>query len=405
MTTTKALPLPAAGATSTPRKRAAFLLAAGSMGAMLASSGALTPFYPTLESELGISSLGISLVFAVYAITLLFALLVAGALSDHIGRRPVVSIGFGILSLSVVTVAFIDSAPALFAARALQGAATGLLTPALSALLIDSAPAEHTRRSSLLNATTPTAGLAIGSLIGGVAIVLVTPALPVTFITLAVIYAAVAAGIWLLPETSARTPGALRSLLPRVSVPQPARRLFLISAPALAATWATGGLFLSLGPSIIIERLHSDSALLEGAIVAILPAAGVLAVVALRRLSPRSVSLIGTVSLAAGTAFALVTLTIGSVLGYVVAVVITGIGFGSTFYGIIGSLAPKAPVHDRAGLFAGVYVVSYLSFGLPAVAAGMLATVTSLSIVSTGYGIVVVALASVAAIARARSRE
>ncbi|MCW4458768.1 MFS transporter [Microbacterium sp. MPKO10] len=405
MTTAPQRPIPGLAGAHDRRRTIAFLFAALSIGAMLASSSALTPFYPPLEHSLDITPLGVSLVFAIYAVTLLAALLVAGSLSDHVGRRSVISIGLVTLAVGALTVSAVDTAPALFAARALQGTASGLLTPALSALLLDTASPLRPGRGALLNAIMPGIGLALGTLAGGAALTLITPALPVTFRVLAGLYLALAAVIWLLPETSPRRTGSIRSLIPRVSIPRPVRRLFLISTPALIASWATGGLFLSLGPSIIAESLHTDNSFAQGAIVALLPAAGAVAVVALRRLTPRAIAIIGTSSLAIGTAIALVALGAGSLLGYILAVVITGAGFGVSFYGVVGTLAPRSPVEERAGLFAAIYVTSYLSFGVPTVAAGFLASATSIPMTAAVYGILITALAATAAIARIRASD
>lgn len=402
MTAAPHRPLPGLAGTHDRRRTIAFCFAALSIGAMLASSSALTPFYPSLEHSLDITSLGVSLVFAIYAVSLLAALLVAGSLSDHVGRRSIISIGLVTLAIGALTVSAVDTAPALFAARALQGTATGVLTPAFSALLLDAASPLRPGRGSLVNAIMPGIGLALGTLMGGVALTLIASALSVTFRVLAGLYLALGVVVWLLPETSPRRTGAIRSLVPQVSIPRPVRRLFLISAPALIASWATGGLFLSLGPSIIAESLHSDSSFVQGAVVALLPAAGAVAVVALCRLSPRVISIIGTSSLAVGTALALLALSTGSLLGYILAVIITGAGFGVSFYGVVGTLAPTSPVEKRAGLFAAIYVTSYLSFGVPTVAAGFLASATSIPLTVAVYGILITALAAVAAIARVR---
>ncbi|WP_167132110.1 MFS transporter [Paramicrobacterium chengjingii] len=405
MTTTRPLPLPDRPHVAGRQRTVAFGFAAGSIGAMLASSSALTPFYPILEQRLEITPLGISLVFAIYAVTLLAALLVAGSLSDHVGRRSVISVGFVALALGTVVVAAVDSAPALFGARALQGTASGLLTPALSALLLDAASFRHPGRGALFNAVTPGIGLALGTLIGGVSVSLFRLPLPLTFNALAVVYVGLAAAVWLFPETSPRRAGVRRSLIPHVSVPRSVRTLFLVSAPALIACWATGGLFFSLGPSIIIERFHNNSSLLQGAVVAILPAAGAIAVVTLRRLTPRIVSIAGATALAVGTMLALAALAADALPGYILAVIVIGVGFGTSFYGVVGTLAPKTPERERAGLFAAIYVTSYLSFGVPTVAAGVLASATSVSLAATASGILIAALAAAAALSRLRFRE
>src|SRR5258705_7031913 len=65
-----------------------YLLASITMS-NLASSSAPTPLYPIYQAEWGFSSLAVSFVFGIYALAVLAALLVAGRLSDYVGRRPV----------------------------------------------------------------------------------------------------------------------------------------------------------------------------------------------------------------------------------------------------------------------------------------------------------------------------
>jgi hypothetical protein len=49
--------------------------------------------------------------------------------------------------------------------------------------------------------------------------------------------------------------------------------------------------------------------------------------------------------------------------------------------------------HQRAGVFAGVYTTAYLSFGIPAIIAGQLATRVGLLPTVEGYGAVVLVVA------------
>jgi MFS family permease len=93
----------------------------------LAASSAPTPLYPTYQAPWKFSALTTTVIFGVYAISFLVALLTAGRLSDHIGRRPVLLAGIAgnVLALAV----FVDahSVAALLAARIVQGLATGVL--------------------------------------------------------------------------------------------------------------------------------------------------------------------------------------------------------------------------------------------------------------------------------------
>ncbi len=108
-----------------PRRGFGFALSAVAAIAMLAGASAPSPFYPALQERLALPPVGITIAFAVYALGLLAALLTAGSLSDHVGRRPVISVGFVLLAAAVLVLWSAQSGIALDIARALQGIASG----------------------------------------------------------------------------------------------------------------------------------------------------------------------------------------------------------------------------------------------------------------------------------------
>ena len=77
--------------------------------------------------------------------------------------------------------------------------------------------------------------------------------------------------------------------------------------------------------------------------------------------------------LALGTVLTLVALHAESLVGFLLAAVVAGSGFGTSFLGIMRSITPTVGPDQRGELFSSVFVVSYLAFGLPAVAAGFAA--------------------------------
>ena len=81
-----------------------------------------------------------------------------------------------------------------------------------------------------------------------------------------------------------------------------------------------------------------------------------------------------------------------------------GAGFGTAFLGAFRSLALLAGPTHRAGLFAAMYVVSYLANSVPAVLAGMAVPSLGLGTTATGYGLMVIALALLAMLGAARLR-
>ena len=83
----------------------------------LAASAAPTPLYRVYQQEWGFSATLLTVVFGAYALALLTALLTAGRLSDHIGRRPVIALA--LLLQSVAMCGFLLArAPAGWSARA-----------------------------------------------------------------------------------------------------------------------------------------------------------------------------------------------------------------------------------------------------------------------------------------------
>jgi hypothetical protein len=68
----------------------------------------------------------------------------------------------------------------------------------------------------------------------------------------------------------------------------------------------------------------------------------------------------------------------------------------------LATLLPTADAHQRAGLLATFYVLSYLAFSLPALAAGVAVPLIGLDSVAYIYGSVVIALAIISMIASLR---
>ena len=70
-------------------KDAAFYLLASITISFLAGSSAPTPLYALYQAKWGFSPITVTIIFGIYALSVLTALLFVGRLSDHLGRRPV----------------------------------------------------------------------------------------------------------------------------------------------------------------------------------------------------------------------------------------------------------------------------------------------------------------------------
>jgi MFS family permease len=372
------------------------IIALGSITvSFLAASAAPTPLYATYQQAWGFSTLTITVIFGVYALAFLAALLTLGRISDHIGRRPVLFAG--IAGQLVALVIFIDahSLVALLVARIVQGLAAGTAIGAIGAGMLDI----DQRRGAVANATAPGLGTGLGVLVSSFAVQWLPAPTRLVYIVLAGVLVVQAFGVYLLPETSPRAPGAWRSIVPQLEVPAQTRRPMLAAAPVLFAVWALAGFYGSLGPSLI-DHLVGSASIVEGGLgLGILALVAAVATYVLRVSPARQVMLMGTSTLITGVAVVLLSLWVGSAPLFFVGTAVAGVGFGAGFQGGIRLVAPLAHPDQRAGVLSVLFIVSYLGLGIPAVLAG-LAVVHGGGLVTTSYeyGLSVIVLGLVATI-------
>src|SRR5438093_4561754 len=101
------------------------------LGFLLFAASAPSPVYVLYQTAWHLSPTTLTSVFAIYAVALLLALMFAGSLSDHAGRRPVVVAALLVELASMALFAVAGDVGTLFAARVLQGLATGVATGAI----------------------------------------------------------------------------------------------------------------------------------------------------------------------------------------------------------------------------------------------------------------------------------
>lgn len=391
--------------THSPRRQLGFWVLAATLVTFFAASSVPTPLYLVYQARWHFSAITLTLIFASYAAALLLTLLTAGGLSDFLGRRRVLAGALVVELLSMVAFIAADGVGWLLAARAVQGVATGAAAGALSAGVADLAPAGRPALAAAVNTAAPTTGIAIGAVSSG-ALVQYAPAPRVlVFVSLIVLFSALLLALAVVPETVTRRAGSLRSLQPKASVPPAARSTFRAMAPVLIATWAVGGLVLSLGPSLVASVFGEPNHLVGGLVVTAVAGFGAAGSVLTRGWAPRPTMVHGALALIAGVTLVLAALGTGWTALFFAGLVVTGWGFGTSFVGSFGAVASIATAQQRAELFASLYVVSYLAFGGSAVLAGLAVPSYGLRPTATVYGAIVIALSLGAAIAGLRERR
>jgi MFS family permease len=393
--------LPVKPTTLSPRL--AYGLAASVIGLALFASVTPSPLYGTYSELWGFSPAVLTLVFATYAFGVLTTLILAGRVSDEVGRRPVLLTALGALLVTTVIYMAAQSVVWLFAARLLQGLATGLSLAAASAALLDLHPRRDPAGAGLANGVASAGGLALGMLVSSMAVEFLPAPRVVPYVVLFTLFAIAFVGAFLMPEpvTDRHRP---RLTPQRPAVPPVVRRPFLLAGLGVLSSWSIGGLFFSLGPALSAVVFDTDNHLVTGLSVVILAGSGALAQLVFGRTAPWLGTSAGSIALAVGLLLIVLASAEDSAALLLVGSLVGGAGFGVAFLGSLRQLVGAIPNEHRAEVMSAFYVVAYASLSVPAVLAGAVVTPLGLQTTFEIFGSVVAAIAAVLALEAWRTR-
>ena len=358
----------------------------------LAASATPSPLYAVYQAQWKFSPLALTEVYAVYAFGVLASLLVAGGVSDVVGRRPVIITAM--IGLLLTLLVFMDAQGLawLYVARAMQGISTGLLVGAAGAALLDLHPRGDGAHAGMLNGIINTFGMGVGALVSSLLVQwlpadLFAPYVPVSVLLLLTIVIA-----FRLPETVQRVPGARISFRPP-AVPRHLWRIFTLSSLGVIASWSVAGLDMALGPGIVTTMLDTTNHIAGGAFIFVVCGSAGFAQWLLRGASDRASLVAGSLSLAIGSTVTSIANAHGSIAAFAVGTVLVGLGFGAAFMGALRSFTAVLEPGHRASAMSAFFTVAYLAISVPAIGAGL--AVSHLGMVDTlawfGGGVALVA--------------
>lgn len=348
--------------------RVAFYVLGSITVSFLAGSLAPTSLYPVYQAQWGLSALTITEIFCIYAIALLGSLLIAGRLSDHLGRRPVLIVATLVQAITMMIFATADGPGSLMLARVVQGLATGAALGAVGAGLIDLDKA----RGPMANAIAPLIGTATGGILAGLMVHYLPAPTWLVFALLAVVFLVQSAGVLFMAEPVTPRPGAIASLKPQIGLPGSVRTRALLAVPILVAIWSLAGFYASLGPAVMRAEFAWNPSLAGGMAVFALAGSGAVSVLLFQRSEAWLMMRFGAAAVLLGTGVLGAALLEQSSLGFILGTVLAGAGFGAGFQGAVRAIVPSVKPHERASVLSVIFVVSYLAMGVPAVIAGLL---------------------------------
>ncbi len=331
-----------------------------------------TPLYVLYQEQYQFTSVLITVIFAVYPLGVLAALLVFGRVSDHFGRRPVLVAALLLACASTLLFVFAQNVAMLLAGRFLSGLGAGLLTGTATAGLAELEPTGSQQRAARVATAANMGGLGLGPLVAG-------------------LFAQLAPAPTPLPET-VKAPDHVLDLRPRVAVPPSTRTIFVEAAVTVVCVFALLGLFSALAPSFLRSTLHEPNLIVAGVVVFLLFGTASVAQVVLHTLTTRTARLAGRSLLLLALALIELGLGLSSLALFLAGTVIGGLGIGLAFMGSLAAINQVAPPEQRAALVSAFFVAAYGGVSVPIVGVGLLAQGTNLLVASICLAVVIALL-------------
>jgi MFS family permease len=296
-----------------------------------------------------------------------------------------------------------DSVVWLFAARAVQGLATGLALSAASAALLDLHARRDPQAVGLTNGVASAGGMGLGVLVSALIVDFLPAPRVLPYAALLLLFTLAFVGALRMPEPVASR-SRLRLTPQRPSVPRQVRPAFLLAALGVMSSWSIGGLSLSLGPQLSGGLFHTTSPLVGGISVFALAGPAAVAQIAFRRTLPWAGAAYGSIALAVGMLTVVAAASTGSGALYIAGSIVGGTGFGVAFLGALRALSAAIPPEHRGSVMSAFYVVAYASLSLPAILGGLLDTPLGLRPTFEIFGTAIAGLALSVAVLAWRTR-
>jgi MFS family permease len=381
----------------------AYALAASVIGLGLFASLTPSSLYHSYSQLWHFSSLTLTLVYATYAFGVLATLLLAGRVSDDVGRRPVLLVALSMLMASTVLFVLADSVVWLFVARGLQGLATGAALSAASATLLDLHPRRDPAGVGLTNAVSAASGIGLGILVSSSLVQLGSAPRVLPYVALLVLFTIAFAGAYWMPEPVTERK-RFRLTLERPTVPAAVRRPFVLASLAVLSSWSIGSLFFSLGPQLSAHLFNTTNVIVSGLGIVALAGSAAVASLLLGRTTPWIGTSAGSTALAAGMLLIVTAAATDSSTAYLAGSIVGGAGFGVAYLGGLRALVAAIPNEHRAAVMSAFYIVAYASISVPAIAAGVVVSHIGLPATFEIFGSIVTGLALIVAAEAWRTR-
>jgi MFS family permease len=360
--------------------------------AVTSFSTAPSALYGIYERQLHLSSLTITLVYAVYAVGVTASLLLAGHVSDWYGRRAVLLPSLALAVLAALIFIASKSLPALLVARVLTGVTLGASVATATAYLadLDAGPdGMPTRRSTVVATMVNVGGIAVGPLLAGVLASYAPDPLTLPFVVTLIGLIAAVFAVALAPEGREPLPPRPRYRPQRLKTPAHGRGRFGAAVAGIFLGFAAGGLFAGLAGTFLAGTLHHPSPALAGLANLLAFGSAVAVQVASLRWPVRGQLVAGIAGMGIGLTVLVASTWTASLPLFLLGGVLVGGGNGAIFRASLGVVIATSAPADRAGALATFFVAGYAGVSLPVLGIGIALQYVSPQVALLGFAVAV----------------
>ncbi len=348
-------------------RRSGFLAVAFAFLVVMAFATLPSPLYGLYRERDGLSTLTITIVYAIWAASTIAALIAVPYVAQRIGRRGVMLASVTTMIAAAAVLAAWKALPGLLVGRLLTGVAVGLAAGTAITYLIElrlrADPKASPGPAQTIGTSVNVGALGIGPLVAGCLAAWVSHPLTLPYLVWIALGAVALVGLAAAPETGA--PAAARAPF-SVRIPAPA-------GAATMAAFAANGLFAGLSGLFLATTFHNASHALAGATLFIVFTAGVLSQLATARLRAPFVFALGTFSMLVGLVLLVtsVRLSSPSLALFLVSGGLIGAGAGAVFKGTTGLVLGETAPENRVAMTAELLIALFVGLSVPVIGAGI----------------------------------
>jgi len=356
------------------RHGAGFWLIAAALLAGQAFSTAPAPLYPLYQQRDHFSTFMVTLVFAALAAGVVVSLLLAGHVSDWVGRKRILIPAIALEAVASLMFLIWPDLPVLLAGRFVNGLGVGMITATATAHLHElharHRPDAAPTRFEIVSTAANIGGLGFGPLLTGVLAQYAQQPLRLPFAVFTVLLLLALVAVAFTPETVEERP-VRPAWRPQRVRGHGGRTPYLIAAGGAFTSFAVFGLFNSLAAGFVAGTLHHPGRLLAGVTVFLVFAAASVSQAAAGRTSPLARNAIGLGFQAAGLVMLVVAMNTVSLGLFFAGGAVAGAGAGVLFKSAVGAVTAAAPPTLRGEALAGLFLIAYLGMIVPSIGMGI----------------------------------